>query len=113
MYPVPLQPIPTQTVSFNVDNAFWQLKFYQSINFMCCDITLNGTPVMSGVRCFGGFPLLPYDYMSQDGTYGNLIFDSDADWSEFGSTCNLYYLEAAEYQQFELMLLLGVSATTS
>jgi hypothetical protein len=112
VFPIPLQPIPGQSVSFNVDNAFWQLKFYQSVNFMCCDITVNGTAVMNGVRCFGGFPLLPYGYMSTPG-YGNLIFDSDGDWTKFGTSCNLYYLEAAEYQQFELMMLLGVSAKTN
>lgn len=111
MYPIPLNPIPNQSVSFNVDGAFWQIKVYESILFMCADVIVNGTPVMNGVRCFGGFPLLPYSYMSVPGL-GNLIFDSDANWQNFGTSCNLYYLEAAEYEQFQLMLLLGVSAAT-
>lgn len=106
MLAVPLNSIPNQTVSFNADGAFWQIRVYQSISFMCADITLNGNPVVNGVRCFGGTPLMPYSYMSAPG-FGNFIFDSDADWTQFGLDCNLFYLEQSELQQFESMLILG------
>lgn len=108
MFAIPLNPVPNQTVSFNVDGAFWQVHVYQSISFMCADIIVNGTPVVTGVRCFGGIALLPYSYMTAP-NFGNLIFDSDGDWSKFGTTCNLFYLEQPEFEQFELMLLLGVN----
>jgi hypothetical protein len=106
MEQIPLDSVPNQQVSFNLNGAYWQLKLYESINFMCADISINGTPVINGVRCFGGVGLLPYGYMTQP-DLGNLVFDSDADWSQFGSTCNLYHLESSEYQSFQLLLLLG------
>ncbi len=111
MFAIPLNPVPNQTVSFNVDGAFWQLHIFQSIDFMCADVTVNGTPVISGVRCFGAIPLLPYSYMTAP-SFGNLVFDSDGDWTGFGTSCNLFYLEQDEFEQFELMLLLGVTGNS-
>jgi hypothetical protein len=108
MFQVPLTSIPNQSIAFNVDGAYWQVHVYQSISFMCADITRNGQPVITGVRCFGGIALMPYEYMYEP-TFGNFIFDSDADWTNFGLTCNLYYVEQAEFEQFEAMLLSGVS----
>ncbi len=114
MLAIPLNPVPNQTVSFNADGAFWQVHIYQSISFMCADVTLNGTQVVSGIRCFGGIPLMPYSYLTAPG-FGNMIFDSDADWTGFnqsGGTSNLFYLEQDEFEQFELMLLLGVNGNS-
>jgi hypothetical protein len=108
---VPLKPVPNQTVSFNADGAFWQVHIYQSISFMCADVSVNGNQIVTGVRCFGGIPLLPYGYMTAPG-FGNFIFDSDADWTGFGSTSNLFYLEQSEFEQFELMMLLGVTGNS-
>jgi hypothetical protein len=106
MLGIPLNPVPNQTTSFNVDGAYWQLHFYESINYMCADVTCNGVQIISGVRCFGGIALMPYDYMSAPG-FGNFYFDSDADWANFGSSCNLFYLEQAEVAEFENLILVG------
>ena len=106
MYKIELNPVPNQTVSFNLDGAFWQIHIYQSISFMCADITLNGRRIISGVRCFAGIGLMPYSYMTAP-RFGNMVFDSDADWSGFGSVCNLYFLDAAEYAEFKNLMLTG------
>jgi hypothetical protein len=106
MYAVPLIAIPNQSIDFNVDDAYWQLHVYQSINFVCADIMLNGNSVITGVRCFGGSPLMPYPYMYEP-DYGNFIFDSDADWTNFGQSCNLYYLESSEFADFIETISIG------
>jgi hypothetical protein len=108
MYQVPLTSVPNQDIAFNIDGAYWQVHIFQSINFMCADIMLNGSPVIYGVRCFGGVALMPYEYMYQP-LYGNFVFDSDADWTNFGTSCNLYYLENAEFAQYQTAYLTGVA----
>lgn len=100
MLAIPLIQSPNQQLSFNADGALWMIKIYQSIQFMCADITLNNVPLINGVRCFGGIPLMPYTYMYAP-NFGNFIFDSDADWTNFGGTCNLYYLESDEFATFQ------------
>lgn len=104
MFQVPLAATPNQTFAFSQDGAYWQIKVYQSINFMCADITRNGAVVIQGVRCFGGIPLMPYDYMWRP-QYGNFMFDSDADWTNFGSSCSCYYLSADELDEFQALIL--------
>ncbi len=96
---IPLIQAPNQSVSFNADNALWSVHVYQTISFVCADISKNGEALINGVRCFGGIPLLQYSYMYNP-TFGNFVFDTDADWTEYGSTCNLYYLSYDELEQF-------------
>ena len=106
MYLVPLNNTPNQTVSFNVDGAYWQLYIYSAISHMCCDITRNGVVLIQGVRCFGGIPLIPYKYL--EGVFGNFIFNDDADWQLFGNGVNLTYLNADELSQYNELITQGL-----
>lgn len=118
MLAIPLSQVANQQVSFSADGVLWTVKVYQSINFMCADIsrsplpsdpagTSGPVPLISGIRCFGGTPLLQYAYQYAP-NLGNFIFDSDADWTNFGATCQLYYLEQSEIGQFLSALEQGV-----
>ncbi len=97
---IPLVQVPNQTLSFNADNVLWTLHVYQAGKFVCADILINGTPVFNGVRAFAGTKLLQYGYMTAP-NLGNFLFDEDADWTNFGASCNLYYLDTAEMATFE------------
>jgi hypothetical protein len=99
MLAIPLSQVANQSVSFNADGVLWTVHLYQSINFVCADISINGTLIVTAVRCFGGIPLLQYAYLSAP-NLGNFCFDSDGDWTQFGASCNLYYLEQSELQEF-------------
>lgn len=103
---IPLTALPKQTIGFNVDGAYWTVTIYLAAVHMCADITINGVAVVSGVRCFAGTPLLPYPYMYEP-DYGNFIFDVDADWTLFGTSCNLYYLTNSEYAEFDALMTAG------
>lgn len=107
MFAIPLAAVPNQSISFTVDGAFWSIHVFQSILHMCADITCNGSPVVTAVRCFGGTPLMQYPYMYEP-NFGNFIFDSDGDWTEFGASCNLYYLESSEFEQFQAIAQEGL-----
>lgn len=104
---VPLSQVANQSVSFNADGVLWTVHIYQAIYHMCADISKNNVKVLDGVRCFGGIPLMQYDYMWAP-NLGNFAFDSDADYTNFGSSCNLYYLEQDELTEFLDALQQGV-----
>jgi hypothetical protein len=108
MYQIPITSVPNQSLSFNVDGAYWQLHIYQSIDNMCADVTLAGANVISGHRCLAGVPLMPYPYMHEP-NYGNFVFDNIVDWTDFGIGCNLYYLDAAEWTEFKQLGFLQVN----
>lgn len=103
---IPLAAVPNQKVAFNVDGAYWQLHVYQALTTMCCDVNKNGVNVISGMVCSVGVPLLPYDYMRIP-DIGNFVFDGDLDWNNFGATCYLNYMTAAEYEVYRAALYLG------
>jgi hypothetical protein len=96
---IPLAAVPNQSVAFNVDGAYWQIHIFQAVDKMHADVTRNGTSLINGTGCFGGIALLPYDHLF-DPTFGNFIFDVDADWTEFGTACKLYYLNKTELAQY-------------
>lgn len=106
MYLIPLRPVANQEIAFNLDGAYWQLSIKQSISFMIATVTRNGEAIVTGQRCFGGSPLMPYRYMYMP-DYGNFVFDADGDYTQFGGQCNLYYLTNAEYLQYEASLKSG------
>jgi len=102
MVKIPLTSTPNQSLSFNLDGAYWKLHIFQAVNLMYLDISRNGESVMMGSRCLGGIPLMPYKYMHLP-NFGNFIFDSDADWTLFGDSCNLYYLSVDEYAEYSAL----------
>jgi hypothetical protein len=104
-----LVAVPNQAISFNVDGAFWQIRVFQAITHMCADVKRNGEDVIRGVRCYSGEPLMPYDYM-HDPDFGNFIFDGDPDWTNFGSSVSLLYLDKDEYAEYAEMARQGVAA---
>lgn len=102
MYRIPLTNVPNQKINFNVDGAYWQLYVYAAIEHMCCTISKNGVVLIEGVRCFGGIPLIPYDYLRIG--FGNFIFNSEVDWNNFGDSCQLYYLNEAEFAEYNAQI---------
>lgn len=111
MYLIPLTSVPNQSLAFNVDGAYWKLHVYLAATHMCVDVTRNGEAVVNGVRCFGGIALMQYGYLHLP-NFGNFIFDSDADWTLFGTSCNLYYLTIDEFVEFQgLAGLAGLSGS--
>lgn len=103
MFQVPLSPLPNQTIAFNVDGAYWQLHIYQAVTQVYADVSRNGTPLITGVRCFSGIGLLPYKHLHLP-NFGNFIFDSDVDWTKFGISTSLYYLTLPELTAYQALV---------
>lgn len=104
MQQVPITSVPNQSLSFNVDGAYWQLHIYQAIDSMCIDVARGGAPLITGSRLSVGDPVLPYSYLYEP-DFGNFIFDSDVDWTAFGVECNMFYLSASEFSEYKRLRL--------
>lgn len=104
MQQVPITSVPNQSLSFNADGAYWQLHIYQAIESMCIDVKRNGVDVITGSRLSVGDPVMPYSYMYQP-DFGNFVFDGDVDWTLFGTETNMFYLNAAEWAEYQSLAL--------
>lgn len=100
MLPIPLTALSNQEVSFNADNAYWELHVFQADFQMYADIVRDGVTIVSGTRCLAGIGVMPYSYMHLP-NFGNFVFDNVVDWNNFGTTCNMYYLDATEWAAYQ------------
>ena len=58
MLVVPLQPVPSQTVSVNLNNQACTINVYQKAFGMFCDLLVNDTLIIGGVIVAGTWSLL-------------------------------------------------------
>ncbi|ATW57892.1 hypothetical protein CNR33_00046 [Pseudomonas phage tabernarius] len=101
MLPIPLTALANQEVSFNADNAYWELHVYQAVDQMYADIVRDGVTIVSGTRCLAGIGVMPYSYMHMP-NFGNFVFDNVVDWNNFGTTCKMYYLDVTEWAAYKV-----------
>lgn len=106
MQQVPLNAVPSQNLSIQLDGEYWFLEFFLSMEFVCVSISRDGEPLISGMRCFVNQPLLPYSYMYEP-KFGNFLFDNEVDWQDFNGSCSLYYLNASEFAEYKQLVKQG------
>ena len=101
MQEVPLIQQSRQSLSAVLGGNRWGIRIYEvQPGLMCADFTLADAPLITGVRCVAGRPLIPYDYL-QVTSGGNFAFDTLGEalpwWQQFGTpSCILVYATAAE-----------------
>lgn len=102
MQQIPLQNTPNQSFPITLDSIRYTLtlRTIGSITFISIDI--NGARVLSGERCPPNQPLIPYEYLENDG--GNFAFvtanDEYPNYPSFGTTQKLIYASPAELAAF-------------
>lgn len=106
MQQIPLNAVPNQDLDIQLDGAYWRIKLYLSMGFVCADVSRDGESLITGVRCFLNQPLLPYSYLYEP-LFGNFLFDNDVDWENFNGSCSLYYLDAEEYREYKELTVKG------
>lgn len=106
MQQIPLNAVPSQDLSIQLDGEYWRIKLSLSMEFVCATISRDGDTLISGIRCFVNQPLLPYPYMYEP-RFGNFLFDTDVDWENFGGSCSLYYLNASEMAEYNALIKQG------
>lgn len=60
---VPLSPVPSQTVTVNLNNQVCQITVYQKHEGMFLDLLVNGAPVVYGVICQNANYIVRYSYL--------------------------------------------------
>ena len=103
MFKVPLVNLPNQSIALNVDGAYWQLHISQATSYMYAAVTRDGIELIRGVRCLGGFGLMPYRHMYEP-NFGNFVFDGDADWTRFNIDINLFYMTNSEWSEYQSLI---------
>lgn len=97
---VPLEAIPNQSLSIQLDDVRYTLRFRDLGGMMSVDISIDETVIILGMRVVAGSALIPYPYLEGDG--GNFIFITELNdapyWPNFGVTQKLLYATAAEIE---------------
>lgn len=92
MRQIPIEPVPNQELSINVDGVRWTLRLKVAKTTMIADVLQNDTPIVVGQRICVGTPIIPYRYLAGR---GNFIFLTDneelPDYTQFGVTQQLIY----------------------
>jgi hypothetical protein len=105
MIQVPLQNISNQTLSIQLNDNQFDLKFHAtqdnldgSSGVTGVDIIINNNVIVTGVRAVAGYPIIESNYLEN----GNFIFvtqdDDYPDWRQFGITQFLIYASESELE---------------
>lgn len=98
MNTIPLQAIPNQSLTVQIDNISYVIRVHLCSNVMAFDITINGVLIIEGMRAVAGFPLIPSKYLEN----GNFIFLTQNDeypyYDQFGTTQFLYFASQKELE---------------
>lgn len=103
---VPLQAIPNQSLTIQLDNISYDMRFHVCGDIMCIDLSIDNVVVLVGSRLVAGYPVIPYAYLEN----GNFVFLTENDdypfWDQFGITQYMIYAS-----QQELEAIRGNSST--
>jgi len=97
---VPLEATPNQSFSIQLDNDRYDIDIKATKTSMVANITKNDELLIEGVRCVGGTPLIPYEYLRDGG--GNFIFSTTDEqipyYQNFGIDQFLFYFSGSEIE---------------
>ena len=96
MLNIPLQAIPNQSFSVQIDNNTYDLSIYDCGNIMAVDIAINNTIIVTGSRAVPLNFLLPYRYLENGNFLITSLDDEYPDWRRFGLDQFLIFASQAE-----------------
>ncbi len=90
---IPLQPVPSQTLTTFLSGQPCRINIYQKRTGLYADVLLNDAPIVSGVSCLNNNLIIREAYL---GFIGDLYFwdtqgSDDPDSSGLGSRFVLFY----------------------
>jgi len=100
MQTLALAPVPNQEFTTTLDGNLYDIAVYVAAGTMCYDISVNGTPLLTGQRITPGFFLIAYG--AYEGQTGNLMLLTNnfalPDYTLFGTSQTLIYMTLAEIE---------------
>lgn len=106
MIQIPLQAVPSQTFSVNLDGQDCQINLYSKFGTLYTDVYVNNAVIILGVQCQNGNRIVRSQYL---GFIGDLIFvdtqgEDNPTYDGLGSRYLLEYLTTDD------LALLGFAA---
>lgn len=99
MIDVPIQALPNQALSIQLDGSRYEITLKEANGCMCASVIRDGETLVDGVRLVAGTPVLPYLYQEQ----GNLVLITLGNdlpyYTDFAVTQFLVYLTPAELEE--------------
>ena len=100
MINIPLQAIPNQSLSLQIDQITYDLRLHTCATGLdqitAVTLFINNVLILSGVRAVSGYPIIPYPYLEN----GNFTFvtmnDEYPNYTQFGITQTLVFGSQAE-----------------
>jgi hypothetical protein len=98
MQVIPLSATPSQNLSIILGGQNCQIKVYQKTTGVYIDLSINNSPIVSGVVCRDRVTIVRDTYL---GFIGDLSFfdtqgTSDPSYTGFGARFQLVYLETSD-----------------
>lgn len=60
---------PNQSFTITLEGVRWDLTIKQATSSMFMDAVADGVPIVTGQRIVAGTPIIPYQYLAQDGNF--------------------------------------------
>lgn len=99
---IDIAQVPNQSLSVTLEGVRWDIRIKQAVSSMAADLTADGVPVLSGQRIVAGTPIIPYEYLINDGNF--LIMtenDELPNWELFDVNQVLIYANFEEISAVE------------
>lgn len=97
MRTIPIDTLPNQELSINVEDNRWTIRLKVAQSSICADILLNDESLVLGQRIAVGTPIIPYDHLATAGNFILLVEGEDLpDWRKFNVSQQLLYISPGE-----------------
>lgn len=96
MLEINLAPIPYQAFSVNINSVRYDFRIFLATNVMCCDLSINGSPILTSSRLIADAFIIPYLYLENGNFLITTLDDSLPYYDQFGTTQFLVYLSQTE-----------------
>lgn len=97
MREIMLQPVPNQRLDVPVGGIAWRIEIKAITGGMAATVWADNELLISGTRILANSMILPFKYLA---IHGNFIIDSGGnpiDWSLFGRSQSLYFIDPDEF----------------
>jgi hypothetical protein len=96
MFEIPLQALPNQQFSVQLDNISFDISIDTTVNAMSATVTRDDVLLVSGLRLVAGTPILPYRYLENGNFFLTTLNDALPFWTEFGVSQFLLFATETE-----------------
>lgn len=66
---IDIAQVPNQSFTITPEGVRWDLTIKQATSSMFMDAVADGVPIVTGQRIVAGTPIIPYQYLAQDGNF--------------------------------------------